>query len=89
MYATFNYIDSIKMTMEQAKQCSHLGACDDDVLRLSELPEIRRQISKIDPSQLVKELTEYGAWDEKELQDHKQNIQRILWIAAGDIVDCK
>jgi hypothetical protein len=23
----------------------------------------------------------------QELADHQQNIQRILWLAAGDIVD--
>jgi large repetitive protein len=32
-------------------------------------------------------LDEYGAWDDKELRDHAQNLQRILWLACGDIVD--
>jgi hypothetical protein len=44
-------------------------------------------LERIDPVALRKELAEYGAWDEQELADHEQNIQRILWIAAGDIVE--
>lgn len=73
------------MTLRQAEACSHSGQCDDDVKYLSCLPVIRRQIAKIPPEQIAAELKEYGAWDEQELQDHDQNIQRILWIAACNI----
>jgi hypothetical protein len=89
MYASFNYINEIKMTMEQAKTCSHSGPCDADVLELSKEKAIARQIKKIDPIALAKELAEYGAWNAYELANHEQNIQRILWIAAGNIVDGK
>lgn len=77
----------IEMTMAQAKSASHQGQCDADVLELSQNRKIRRQLERIDPAALRKELAEYGAWDEQELADHEQNIQRILWIAAGDIVE--
>ena len=30
---------------------------------------------------------EYGAWDDEERTDHDQNLQRILWLAAGDITE--
>lgn len=30
-------------------------------------------------------LNEYGAWDEKELEDHEANRRRVLWLACGDI----
>lgn len=88
MYAHFNRF-LIQMTKEQVKNASHPGPCDDDVKELSELPKIKRQFKKINPADIAAELKEFGAWDETELQDHDQNIQRILWIAAGDIVDSK
>ena len=84
MNAYFNRF-TITMTKEQAKNASHQGTCDDDVKALSELPQIKRQFKKINPADIAKELQEYGAWDEVELSDHDQNIQRILWIAAGNI----
>ena len=77
----------IEMTMAQAQSASHQGQCDDDVQALSNHRKIRRQLERIDPAALRKELAEYGAWDEQELADHERNIQRILWIAAGDIVE--
>jgi dethiobiotin synthetase len=77
----------IEMTMAQAQSASHQGQCDDDVQALSNNRKIRRQLERIDPVALRKELAEYGAWDDQELADHEQNIQRILWIAAGDIVE--
>jgi hypothetical protein len=49
--------------------------------------KIRAQLERIDPKVLRDELREYGAWDDQELADHGQNLQRILWIAAGDIVE--
>lgn len=39
------------------------------------------------PEDLKRKLREYGAWDDEELADHAQNLQRILWIAAGDITE--
>lgn len=77
----------LKLTKAQAEACSHPGPCDDDVLALSQCPAIARQLRKLKPELLVAELSEYGAWDEVELQDHAQNLQRVLWIAAGDISD--
>jgi hypothetical protein len=77
----------LRMTMEQAESVSHSGQCDEDVLELSRVPEIREQLEKIDPETLSAELREYGAWDEEERKDHPQNLQRILWLAGGDIKD--
>ena len=76
---------TITMTKEQAKNASHQGACDLDVKELSELPKIKRQMKKINPADIAAELKDYGAWDETELADYDANIQRILWIAAGNI----
>lgn len=75
----------LQMTLEQARSASHQGACDDDVDALSRVPEIATQLAAIDPTILRAELREYGAWDGQELADHDQNLQRLLWLAAGDI----
>lgn len=77
----------LKMTMEQAKSASHQGQCDADVAELARVPAIKRQLDAIDPATLASELKEYGAWDDAELADHAQNLQRILWLAAGNIVE--
>ena len=77
----------LQMTLEQARSASHQGQCDNDVRDLSKVPAIARQLAKIDPAILRDELREDGAWDENELADHDQNLQRLLWLAAGDIVD--
>lgn len=75
----------LSMTLAQAKSAAHQGQCDADVRELSKVPAIARQLSKIEPATLRDELKEYGAWDAEELADHDQNLQRLLWLAGGDI----
>ena len=77
----------LQMTLEQAQSVNHQGQCDEDVLYLSRVTEIKIQLDAIDAGTLASELKEYGAWDENELADHAQNLQRILWIAGCDIVE--
>jgi hypothetical protein len=85
MIASFNRFE-IEMTKAQAESCSHPGPCDSDVLFLSKNPKIIQQFKKIDPLHVAAELKEYCGWNAEELKDTEQNIQRILWIAAGYIV---
>ena len=75
------------ITKAQAAQGSHQGQCDNDVMQLSQEPAIRRQLEKVEPALLREELKYYGAWEDEELTDHAQNLQRLLWIACGDIVE--
>ncbi len=77
----------IQMSLDEAKSASHQGQCDEDVQALSRVPHIAAQLADIDPALLASELREYGAWDETQLADHDQNIQRLLWSLAGDIVE--
>ncbi len=77
----------LQITKRQAASASHPGPCDAEVLALSQVPAIRRQLERIDPTLLRDELREWGAWDETELADHAQNLQRLVWLAAGDIAD--
>lgn len=77
----------LSITAEQAMIGSHQGDCKSDIDDLMELPEIKSQLEKLDVKTLKKELQEYGAWDDSELDDHDDNLCRILWIACGDILD--
>ncbi len=86
LYASFNYVE-IGLTLEDAQSMSHQGRCDDDVADGSNIPYIAEQLAKLEPDRVRKELKEYGAWDEAELADHHQNIQRLLWLAAGNIAE--
>lgn len=87
-YASFNNFE-IGMTLDQAESCSHPGQCDADVKRLLRDPEIKKQLRSIPADKIRKELKEYGAWNEEELKDEEENQMRILWIAAGNIVEEK
>lgn len=77
----------LQMSLEEAQSASHSGSCDDDVAALSRVPHIAAQLEAIGPDALRQELEGYGSWDETELADHDQNLQRILWIACGDICE--
>ncbi len=82
MFGTFNRFE-IQMTLAQAKEVSHQGQCYEDAAALINNPKIRSQLDKIDPDKIRKELREYGAWDDEELANEKENRIRIVWIAAG------
>ena len=71
---------------EEAARCGS-GSNDAVIKHLSKQPHIAQALAKIKPEELKEELREYGAWDDEELEDHKQNLQRILWIACHDIND--
>ncbi len=88
MIATFNRFE-IEMTMNQANSASHQGRCDEDVEYLLTNRKIQNQLKKISDETLAAELKEYGAWDEEELKNRQDNEQRIIWLAAGEIVDGK
>ncbi|MGF6599819.1 hypothetical protein P3T23_004553 [Paraburkholderia sp. GAS448] len=77
----------LQMTDGQARAAHHPGPCDADVVALSREREIREQLDVVDPATLREVLKEYGAWNAEELADHEQNLQRVLWLAAGDIAE--
>ena len=77
----------LQITKNEARIGSHQGQCDADVLALSKTPRIRRQLAKLNPALVRDELREYGAWEEDELMDDAQNLQRLLWIACGDVAE--
>jgi len=80
-------MDTIELTIEEAKSASHQGKCDDDVQALSEVKHVRKQLDDLDEEAVQDALKDTGAWEDEELEGHEQNLQRLLWIAAGDIVE--
>lgn len=85
-FATFNYFE-IELPEDVVRVCNHSGPCDADVENSRMLPEVTAELNKLDPEKLKNELREYGAWDAEELSNHDENLNRILWIAAGDVQD--
>lgn len=77
----------LQLTLEQARSASHQGQCDEDVRALSADPAIAAQTVQWKPEDVRDELRGYGSWDAAELADHEQNLQRMLWLAAGDIAE--
>lgn len=78
----------LKITKAEALRGSHQGQCDHDILELRNKPRIKRQLDKLVAAIVAEELSCYGAWDDElELCDHEENLQRLLWIACGDIND--
>jgi hypothetical protein len=59
--------------------CHHQGRCDDDV------KDAEPFFTVDDFDGLREHLKGYGAWDSEELKDDSANLQRLLWLGAGDI----
>ena len=55
------------------------------VLALCQQPHVAAQLAKLDPDAVRTELREYGAWDEDELENHADNLHRLVWIACWDL----
>ena len=78
---------SLEISIEDALVGSHQGDCSADIESLREIPYIKEQLIKISKEDLIYELEEFGCWDEAQLDNHEDNLERILWIACGDIND--
>ena len=85
-YAQFERFE-IALIRADARMGSHQGACDADIAELRKVPYIKRQLDALDPDALRAELSEYGAWDDDELADLESCLDRILWLACGNIVE--
>ena len=77
----------LQIDFDDARAINQPGPADEAVRELSRAPYIAEQLAKLDPKLLASELREWGAWDDAELADHEQNLQRILWLAACDIAE--
>lgn len=78
---TFDY-GELFLPEQALLNCYRPGRCDVDVEYW--VTKIRWEEQTMTDDQIAKTLSEYGAWDEEELKDVKQNRRRILWLAAAD-----
>ena len=77
----------LDLTIEQISKGYHTGQCDADIAELRHHPKIASQLVLLKPKLVASELKEYGAWDDVELLDHENNLDRLLWIACGDLIE--
>lgn len=75
----------LNITKAQAMQGAHQGQCDNDIAALRQVKAIARQLEKLSTEAVLNELREYGAWDSTEINDHDENLTRLLWCACCDI----
>lgn len=81
----FNYIDGLSIPEWVVDSCPQSGDCSSSIREFIEDEEVRAELDLIDKDQLVKELEQYGEWDDEELKDHEENLMKILWIAINNI----
>jgi hypothetical protein len=77
----------LELSSDQVSQGYHQGQCDLDIMALRIQPSIATQLNALNRNLVRSELKEYGAWDSNELSDHQANLDRLLWIACGDLTD--
>jgi len=77
----------LNLSLEHAARGYHSGSCDQDIAALMQLPEISGQLSALNPRLVADILQEYGGWEPAQLANHVDNLERLLWIACGDLVD--
>jgi hypothetical protein len=88
MYWSDSYgLVELNITKKQAHIGYHQGQCDNDIKGLRDVPSIKRQLDQLKPEIVSLVLKDYGAWDVNDLSDHDDNLDRLLWIACGDIVE--
>ena len=88
MEAPFNYItESLNITKAVANECSKSGNNEYSVNYYMNLPKYKKQLLKLDKEQVRQELNDLGAWEDEELDNHEDNLQRLFWLACGNISD--
>jgi hypothetical protein len=88
MEAPFNYItESLNITKAVAKECSQSGNNEYSVNYYMNLPKYKKQLLKLDKEEVRNELNDLGAWEDNELKDHNNNLERLFWLSCSNIVD--
>ncbi len=72
----------VSLLKECIEECTHAGVCDAEVEKW--VQQSREELDLLDKELVAKCLKGYGAWSDEELQDHEQNLKRLLWVAAGN-----
>jgi len=88
MQAPFNYItESLNITKAVANECSKSGNNEYSVNYYMNLPKYRKQLDKLNKESVRAELNDLGAWEDDELENHEDNLQRLFWLSCGNISD--
>lgn len=78
----------LRITKADARTGSHPGQCDSDIAALRKVPYIAKQLAALDPERVRKTVAEmFGDATPQELADADSNLDRLLWIACGDIAE--
>ena len=85
----FNSFGTINITLDtrDAEDLASRGESIGTVKSLRKREAIESQLEQISPDNLRETISEYGAWSKEELQDHDENLNRLLWIAGCDIAE--
>jgi hypothetical protein len=79
----------LQIPLKWADAIHQPGPADGTVAEARRDPFIEAQLDKISDDDLKEELSGYGAWDEEDLADREDNLDRLLWIAACDVDEQK
>ena len=77
----------LNISRDQAARGYHSGDCAADIAALMQESEISGQLLALDPPLVAGILQEYGGWTPAELSNDADNLERLLWIACGDLID--
>lgn len=78
----------LQIRKSDARRGSHQGQCDADIAELRKVPYIKAQLDALDPERVRKTVAEmFADVTPEELADHNSNLDRLLWLACGDIVE--
>lgn len=79
-----------QMSLAQAESVSQPGKdAEEDVRALMRDPDMKEVVDYLSDNMdnVKKELKEYGAWDDEELEDEDMNIVRMIWLAGTQITE--
>lgn len=77
----------IPLTGEQILSICTSGSNDLASEWVSRDEHVAEYMERYSDEQMVNVILEYGAWDEKELTNRQQNIERLVWLLAWDVFD--
>lgn len=78
----------LNIGLQDARGGSHSGSCDADIDALAQEPYIASQLAKLDAEKVKGVVSEYFAdATDEELADHERNLERLLWLACGDLAE--
>lgn len=77
----------IPITGKLIKEICASGSNDAAVEKACKHWRVKKKLAQYTDEELAEELSKYGAWDEDELKNRKDNEARIVWSLAWDVFD--